>query len=427
MTKIENSQNEIKPILSKMRWKNILLGLATGIITLAVLIWTNFPVLDLIDNQISQAYTPTPHPPTMTLVPSKIPTHTASPTIEPTPTITSLPSSAYLLSNDDMPLVEPPVPEMAKYAVLLNDDVNVTVSPDFSDLQWTHSSAIGEQIGIEFTEQFYATFSPGIATWRMDVPLDPGLYEVYVLDTLFSSGGRLEFHAFLGDNEIKPILGNQFVDYKSSRGNPPQRTDLWQSIGIYDIRDTNTQLSVSTQWDLRDEQTIVAIDRMLIAHLPETLHQIINLLPSDRTSYIVDDSFAEFETLQYWETKENSLSWGDNYQMMVNPPIVTYVTWRTASSVPVGVYEIFAWIPSIHGTSEVKYRVLANDSNELQSHTGDFVFTITQGDEQEPHWVSLGTWTVPEVYGDTVALSLQIETTNDSIGEVAIDAVAFVR
>ena len=43
------------------------------------------------------------------------------------------------------------------------------------------------------------------ATWQMDVALEPGLYQFYVMDTVLSSGGELDFSVRLGSSELTPL------------------------------------------------------------------------------------------------------------------------------------------------------------------------------------------------------------------------------
>lgn len=400
----------------------ILVGAITGVITLTILLWMSFPVPYLVNKWISSQYTPTPHPPTTTLIPTKTSTVTLTPTLTSTPSPTNLPPSSHQLT--DLTLLTPAVPPMTTNAIVLNENDSVTVVPDFTDIQWTHSSMISQQIGVEISEPFYATFSPGSATWVIDSPLDPGIYNLYILDTLFSSGGVLEYTVKLGDQVLTPLVGRSRLEFKSSRGNPPQRDDLWQSIGLYEITQANI-LSVTTSWDMRDELTIVAIDRLLIARMPDTLRNPLNSLPKDQLKFIVDDTEVEFEALQYWQIQENDSAWGNKFHLLLNPPIAIKTTWKLLERVPTGKYEIFAWIPKINGTAEINYKLLVEGS-EISS-TGEIPPVLTQGDEQEPHWQSIGSWQIPEVFGESVQMAVEMNIVAESIGEIAVDAIAFVK
>jgi hypothetical protein len=425
-TKNNLPANKLKDNPKKLVSLKIFAGSVTGILLLAVLILVVYPVEPMVQNWISQGYTPTPFPPTTTITSTPTTTPTSTPTALPTPTITPMPPSAYQVL--DLTSIRPGIPAKAVNAVILNEDTSAQVNPNFSNIQWTHSSTITEQLGIEMLDPYYATFGSGAVTWSMDVPLPPGLYELFVMDTLYSSGGALNFTVNLGNSEVQPIIGEKRVEFQSSRGTPPQTSDQWRSIGMYNL-DRPDILLISTSWDQRNEYTIVAIDRVLILQLPDSHQQLLEMLPPQGGNVqILDESSAEFETVQYWVTMENAVAWGEQFEMVNTPPIASTVTWMIPNSVPISKYEVLVWIPEINGTAEVIYRVLANGTNILLpegSENGDI--QMTQGHYRGGQWVSLGTWSVPPVYGDSVKLSLQLETISDSVGDAAVDAIAFIQ
>ena len=49
-----------------------------------------------------------------------------------------------------------------------------------------------------------------------------------------------------------------------------------------------------------------------------------------------------------------------------------------------------------------------------------------QGDDLDPRWQSLGTWQIPDIFDDNVQLALELDVDAETIGETAVDAVAFV-
>jgi len=399
----------------------IIIGGITFLLTLTLLVWLSFPVPDLVTSWISSRYTPTPLPPTATPYPTKVPTITPTPTLSPTITPTLLPPSSYQVA--DLSLLVPEIPSSVEKAVVLDEATSVTAVPAFDNIQWTHSSQISNQIGVELSEPYYATFGPGSATWMMDSPLDPGLYELFVLDTLFSSGGVLDFTVKLGQESLVPLAGSTRLEYKSSQGNPPQRSDIWRSIGIYDLKRPDI-LSVSTAWELRNELTIVAIDRLMIAKVPESLRTLLEPLPKGQMVYIMDDSNADMEALQYWQVVEEGPAWGDKYYLLINPPIAVRTTWTLPERVPKGKYEVLAWIPKIRGTAAIKYMFLVEGS-EIEP-TGEIPPVTLQGDEVDPHWQPLGIWQVPDIFEDRVQLALELDIDAEAIGETAVDAVAFI-
>ena len=397
-------------------------GFTAGLLTLAVMVWFTFPVQEMTQLWVASGFTPTPIPPTRTQYPTSTQTLTPMPTIPPTPSITPMPPSAFTVQ--DVNIIFPEIPALSEKVIILNDDKNVIVNPDFSNIQWYPSSQIAGDLGREIPEPYYATFGPGSATWMMDVPLTPGIYEIYVLDTLFSSGGSLDFSVYLGITQINPILGEGRVEYQSSQGNPPQASDLWRSIGVYSI-DQGDILSVTTNWDVRNQLTIVAIDRVLIAQLPDSTRPMLESLPPNQKTFVIDESAAQFESFQYWETRFDSTSWGNQYQVIEHPPIDTNVIWSLPYTVPVTRYEIRAWIPSVKGGVETGYRLFAN-GYEIFPENGEDRITIVQAGNQDAQWVSLGFWTIPEIHGSAVSLNLQMEITSNSSGEVGADAIAFI-
>jgi hypothetical protein len=419
---MSNSASEKSPSLKPSLGLQLAAGLITGLITLAALVWLTFPVTEIAQNWVASGYTPTPIPPTSTQIPTSTQTLTSAPTIPPTPSITPMPASAFTVNDKN--IVFPEIPSLSQNVVILNDDQNVSVNPDFSNIQWYPSSQIAGDLGREIPEPYFATFGPGSAAWYMDVPLTPGIYEIYVLDTLFSSGGTLEFTVYLGTTPITPILGEARVEYQSSQGDPQQGSDLWRSIGVYSIEQIDI-LSVATQWDARNQLTIVAIDRVLIAQLPDSTRSILEPLPADRKNFVVDETLAQFESFQYWETRFDSTSWGDQYQVIENPPINTSLTWSLPYTVPVTRYEIWAWIPSSKGRVETSYRLYANGF-EIFPESEEETITITQAENKDAQWVPLGLWSIPEVHGAAVSLTLQMELSSNTDGEVVVDAIAFI-
>jgi hypothetical protein len=200
----------------------IMIGVVTGLITLSALVLFSFPIPEMLEERARINYTPTPLPPTPTQIPTRTPTITATPTVPPTITPTLLSPSAYRVS--DITMIDPPLLEgFAVDVIILNDDKNVTVEPGFTNPQWEPSSKIAEQIGREIQEPFYATLGPGSVMWKMDVPLDAGLYELFVLDTLYSSGGFLNFTVKLGENDLTPVFGRPRVEFRSSQAVQQQR------------------------------------------------------------------------------------------------------------------------------------------------------------------------------------------------------------
>jgi hypothetical protein len=410
---------------AKSTTKNKKWGLLTwlvGIITLFTLIWLNFPFMD----QLARGpYTPTVPSPSITSTPKPTltPTVTSTSTVPPTITPTPYPPSAFVVQ--DISGVVPELKGVQGSAIVLNDDKNVEVQPPFDDPQWIPSDTIAKQLGKEIPEPYYSTFGAGSAAWKMDVPLAPGLYEIFVLDTLYSSGGTLDFHIYLGSQEIGPTLGSSRVEYQSSRAESPQNSDEWRSIGIYNF-DRPDVLSVSTNWGKRDEKSIVAIDRVLIVPMPSANMQMLASLPKSPTTVIVDDLAADIQSPPILFPDKSVTAWNGQFQYVVNPDQEVKAKWTVSDSVPPGVYEIFIWIPEIHATGSATYTLMVN-GKDLNPDNSQEPVTIIQSEHSGGQWVSLGTYTTPPIYEKPVDLSVQMDIKPGTTGDLALDAVAFVK
>jgi len=361
--------------------------------------------------------TPTSLPPTMTFTPTPPPTSTPLPTETPLPTANPYPASAFQVEN--IADIVPAIPGIAESAIILNDDLNLISNPELTDPQWVPSSSIG--LDVQILEPYHATFNSAAVAWVMDTPLEPGLYELYILDTLYSSGGSLDFTVALGNQALQPVIGQPKVNYKSSYTTPPQTFDLWHSIGIYNI-DQPGILSITSTWLNRDEYSVVAIDRALIAKLPDSTASFLNALPQTRQTYIMDNLNARITTRDTLYRQDDLPAWGDEFQFIVNPATSAQVIWDFPERVPVDQYEIFAWIPNVSGNAQVSYTFFVEGST-LGIEPVSIQHSVTPSGE----WVSLGVWKIPEVYGESVAVSLQMDIPEGTAGEVAIDAVAIVQ
>lgn len=402
----------------------LILGLITAGITFAVLLFLVYPTdqmqLSLVEptqTLISMTATPTL---TATTRPSATPTVTNT----PAPTETPFPPSAFLVTD---PSSIRPALSVKGESIIILDEKDAEVSPDLTHFQWISSDQIALDIGYEIVEPYSATFGPGSITWKTDTELKPALYEIFVMDTLFSSGGTLDFTVRMNDQSIEPVTGDSYLQYNSSQGEPPQYTDVWQSIGIYNI-DQAATISVSTEWGTRSELSIVAVDRVLILEHSKNTKSILEKLPLGSKTYIVDDNDAALEPAQYWQYWDDPLAWGNQYQIISDPPLNSYATWTVPQRVPYGEYEVLVYIPKINGSAEVTYKFYASGLQMAQADDSlEVILSDGQGRNQEAQWLSLGTWTIPEYFGNSVRISLNLEVAAETNGDVAIDAVAFIK
>jgi hypothetical protein len=390
------------------------LAAAVGIVCLVLIAWLYRPMLY---DKVSPDPTVTPTVPTSTPMdtPTPAPTWTPEPTMTYTPSPVPMPTSVYKFPEHEV--LEPAAPGYVNEPVII-DETNAIVSPDLSHFQWSSSA----NNGFSSSDEYHLTYMAGAITWQMDKSLAGGYYEVFVMDTLFSSGGILTFEVKSGDTVLTPLTGSQKVNYRSSQGTAAQTWDEWHSIGVYQLPENNL-LSVSTRWENRDEYTIVAVDRVLISHLPDDTGDLLQTLPQGLTTYILDDEGAEIETDTYPVITEN-LSWGDQSTILINPGYDTKVAWEYPDFLPLGTYEVVVYIPEVVGNAEVNYQLYA-DGFELTHNSIQAPITLNQGD-YTGRWVSLGEWSIPLTLRYPVDLKLEMGVNEDSLGEVGIDAVAFI-
>ncbi|MCD4753745.1 MAG: hypothetical protein K8R40_11795 [Anaerolineaceae bacterium] len=405
----------------------LLVGLAAAVITFWVLLFLIYPAnqINLVTLGLREpTITPTQQTSTPTLTSTPRPSATSTITSTPEPTGTPFPSSAFLVADSSS--IHPALSVNGESIIIL-DEQNAEVSPSLDHFQWISSDQISQDIGKEMPEPYYATFGAGSIKWKTDTILKPALYEIFVLDTTFSSGGSLDFTVRVNDQIIEPFIGQSYVQYRSSQGEPPQYTDVWQSIGIYNI-DQIAELSISTEWGLRNELSIVAVDRVLILEHSEITRTILEQLPFGQQTYIVDDNDASVEPAQYWKYWEDLQVWGNQYQVITDPPLDSYATWTVSQTVPHGEYEVLVYIPKINGSAEVTYKFFAGGL-QLQQEDGslEIILPDGQGRNKDPQWISLGTWTISEHFGNSVRIALSLSASAEARGDIAIDAVAFIK
>ena len=404
-------------------WLKILLIIITLLVLsiLVIMVWGNYATLE---QRVIGTYTSTPLPPTNTATITATPTITSTPTPLPTATNTPLPASAYQVT--DLELIDPPIPGLEGPTIILDESSpRFLVEPAFDSGTWTSSVEISEQLGIQFADPYYATFAAAKVAWSVDVPLESGFYEIYVLDTLYSSAGLLDYYVLLGNNWISPRYGTNRVNFLTTTGNPAQISDMWRSIGIYSL-DQYDYLTIYSEWENRDEFTVVAVDRVMIVRLPVSSAGIAEKLPPGELVQIVDDRMATIVSKEVFFTVSEQLAWGDSYHLIINPQEDLIARWKLQDPMPVGLYDVFVWIPRVNGEASATYQVFAN-GNPLVQESGNTSVTIPHGNRDSGMWVSLGRWEVPLYLGNTVQLSLEMNIPGNTTGEIAVDAAAFIK
>jgi hypothetical protein len=404
----------------------ILAGLTAALVLLFLLLNLFYPMPQLWQALTAGDPTQTPAPTVTEVFHTATPRPTATPTLTPTPTITNTPFPVSRYQVENILDIRPSSPFQSDFVYII-DELDAEVNPSFDHFQWTSSDQIGRDLGRTFPELYYATRRPGSIRWFMDQPLAPALYEIFILDTLYSSGGILEFSVDLDGTSLTPVTGSTRLRYYTTQDAFPQLQDEWRSIGIYDLQSPGI-LSVSTSWEAREELGIVAVDRVMIVKHDELARLMLSQLPIQGEIYLMDDTAAEVTSGQYWNFWENNECWGQECQVIDSPPVDAKATLRYHQGIPNGEYEIYAWIPRLNGTIPVSYSFFASGLI-IEDDMGTSAVELADGQGQylNAQWLYLGTWTIPERFGETVRVAIEMSIPANEDGEAVIDAIALVR
>jgi hypothetical protein len=409
------------PAGSNLRFTRLIAWSLTALITVAFIVWLYYPAIQFYTVPESTATEITP---TATLWPTHTPTTgpTGTPEITFTPT-SQVVSSAYLV--EDLTMIDPVEPGVTGSGYILDEDDAATADPDFSNPVWTSSATISTQLGYEIAEPYFATLGAASVTWMMDTQLPAGLYEIFVMDTVFSSAGTLNFRVLNDGADIYPYLGTQQVVFQSMRGTPAQQNDIWHSIGMYNL-DHAGVLSVTSSWDTRDENSIVAVDRVMIVPRPSATYNLMSKLPLGKQITVLDNGNATIENASTSALKEDGMVWNGDAEVIINPEDTLRVTWTMQDAIPIGKYSVWVWIPELNGTAQAKYRLMVN-GDMIDPVSGTDPGPVVHGGRAEGQWVPVGEWEVGLFYSPSAHLSLVMEAvTGATTGELAVDAVAFI-
>ncbi|MBR6090393.1 MAG: hypothetical protein IKP86_10695, partial [Anaerolineaceae bacterium] len=345
--------------------------------------------------------TPTPTiPATMTVTPLATNTPTASPT--PTPG----PISTYWIANGNV--LDPPVPNAPEGLVILSAKNSAEVDPALDSIYWTSSSQIVQDLGrltSSYDSEWFATINNGWIRYYMDQPLKEGLYELYVMDTFYSSGGTLDFLVQVGSQSLSPMTGSQSVTFMTSQYDPRQNYDTWRSLGIYYITQSRDVLTVSTSWGFRDEYSYVAADRVMIVPRKNTDLGLLNSLPTFGTRYIMDDTQAAINAGNSSFKESRSTSWDDSYQLIINPKTKSTVEYNSLEPWPIGAYSIYLYIPESKGNLDAEIQV-RTDNTLLETVSGEE--TVHMHIPPTGGWVLVGQYNTDRYYERPVKFKVNI-------------------
>ena len=408
-------------------FSEVLSRIFVGALTLFIVVYMGWLFAPKIRNSMTfwPTKTPTPAPPTATVpataTVTPLPTNTPLPTATPTPG----PISQYWIANGNE--LDPAVPNAPEGLVILSAKNSAEVDPPLDSIYWTSSKQIVEDLGRMnslYDSEWFATMSNGSIRYFMDQSLKEGLYEIYVMDTYYSSGGNLDFLVQLGGQTLAPLTGTTSVSFMTSQYDPRQNMDTWRSLGIFYLMPSRDVLTVSTFWGLRDQYTYVAADRVMIVPRKMTDLSLLNSLPANGTRYIMDDTQAEISAGNSRFRESISTSWDDSYQMIINPKNKCTVEYSSKEPWPIGSYSIYLYIPESKGGLDA----------EIQVHTDNTLLeTVSGASEVKMHiptggsWVLVGQYNTDRYYERPVKFKVTISIPENQSGEYPVDAVAFIH
>lgn len=382
--------------------------------------------------------------PTVTLQPTATPTNTPIPTNTPTVTPTSTPlpvtvdASAYFVQNSAALAPAPPLSAEANWLLPLSA---AAVQPGLQD------AAAWNQVEVEGFGPISHTITvtqPVSVTWRMDQPLNDGVYELHVLDSLVQSAGAHQFTVALNGQPVDAWRGHSNVIFND--GAQGQQSNDWLSLGVYQV----------TQGQMLEVSVVVqpgsppfAAPYLLLSKLSSPQTNLLEFLPDHRQQgrmlyYLADDQLATFlapgpaqqtfEPLNPDQIASGSqrLAWNGSFRYRSFTPATdldAVVEWAPLGRLPAGQYELRAWIPAVNSTAVVQYQLFA-DGEEVPRANAAEIRQSEHGNE----WYTLGTWQLPEEAAVSVRLVATRERyqtlfsdLTDLSDHIGADAVVLLR
>lgn len=398
-----------------------------GVLTLFIVVYMAWLFAPQIRNSMTfwPTHTPTPITPTPTLPATQTVTPLPTNTPTPSPTPTPGPISTYWFANGNN--LDPVVPNAPEGVVILSAKNSAEVDPPLDSIYWTSSSQIVQDLGrltSLYDSEWFATINSGWLRYYMDQPLKEGLYEIYVMDTYYSSGGSLDFQVQLGSQPLSPMTGSQTVNFMTSQYDPRQSYDTWRSIGIYYISQSRDVLTVSTSWGFRDEYTYVAADRIMIVPRKITDLALLNALPNNGLRMIMDDTQAAITAGNSQFKESTSTSWDDSYQLIINPKQKSTIEYSSLEPWPIGSYSIYLYFPESKGGLDAEIQV-KTDNTVLETIAG--FDTVQMHVPAGGNWVLIGQYNTDRYYERPVKFKVTITIPEGQTGEYPVDAIAFIR
>lgn len=417
----QNQQKPKKPI----DWNNLIGRTLTTMLVAFLTMYFSWLYAPKVRNQMTwwPTNTPTPVTPSPTPIATATITPLATNTATPIPTNTPEPLSEYWIADGNE--IDPPVPDSPAGVIELHVDTSAEVNPELDSGKWTSSKQIVADLGKAlYQEEWFATYSPGWIRWFTDRPLREGLYQLYIMDTVFSSGGTLDYTIQLGDQVLPPLAGASTVHYMTSQYDPVQTVDTWRSLGLYYLPPNNSILTVTTSWEERDEYTIVSMDRLLIVPREVNNIGILNALPATERRYVRDDMAGETIGRDYVLKQRSDSAWDGTYQLVLNPKERVKFTLPGIEPWPIGNYKIYAYMPTTKGGITANF-TLTVDRKAIPSDAGTESVAVTAPTNLPGQWVKVGSWTTDKYYERPRKIGLELVIDAESVGEFPIDAIAY--
>jgi hypothetical protein len=278
-------------------------------------------------------------------------------------------------------------------------------------------------------EEIFVTNTGDVSlVWELDVYLDDGTYQIFILDTFTSSTGRVVFDVQLEGMTAAPIIGSGEIILNSNveAESGGQTKDNWISIGAYAVR-RGQHLRVSASVGSRDETNPFAVDRLLIVRVPPRELEKLARIPQGRplATFIDErlsgDQFVNVPSSFELATVDSAV----NQQMYFStrdPGGTVMVEWPSIQRLSAGKYQLLAWIPSEHATVNAEYSLLADGMPVPRQPATSEMDQAYYSEE----WVDLGLWELTS----EAAIGVRMEVASgflENEQEIGVDAVAVLR
>ena len=203
--------------------------MALGLLLFGAVIYSGQSGLGFVAQVLGGTYTPTAPPieasaTIMPTQPATVITRPPTPVLVRTAKPTAIPTSGRLIAAGTVLVPAVDAENPGQQWLLAND------AP--SGGSWTAvsgASAADVPGGYSYTELGNAT-----VTWTMDVPLNAGAYQLFVLDTLQYSTGVQEYEVLLDGAPAVAEAGSSLVIFGGSAAYPQPAAD-WLSLGSYRV------------------------------------------------------------------------------------------------------------------------------------------------------------------------------------------------